>query len=224
MDRTTIVNAALELLNEVGLEGVTVRRLAADLGVQNPALYWHFPNKQALLDEMAQVLQARQDFGPPHPGESWQLWLTRRGRERRRILLSHRDGARLVAGTRPGPDLLLRFEAELAALVANGFTAAQALRAIGTLSRYVNGFVLDEQALPRRRAEPDEPADKQPVSDQPADVFQATPTLAAAIRDSGDSDETFEDGLRILIDGIAAGLKRRQDGTGQDPASAAPGP
>jgi AcrR family transcriptional regulator len=73
VNRKIIVNAALELLNESGLDGVTVRGLAARLGVQNPALYWHFPSKLALLDEMAQQLQSRQDFGPPfraNPGSN----------------------------------------------------------------------------------------------------------------------------------------------------------
>ena len=209
VDRKDIVTAALELMNEAGLDGVTVRRLAVRLGVQNPALYWHFPSKRALLDEMAQLLQSRQDFGPPRRGESWQKWLARRGRDRRRVLLSHRDGAQLVAGTRAGTDLIAKFEAELNALVESGFTPAQALRAIATLTRFVNGFVLDEQALQHRRTDNDEPASKRQTKVQTTDPFDATPTLAAAIRDSGDTDQSFEDGLLILIDGIAAGLTRR---------------
>jgi TetR/AcrR family transcriptional regulator, tetracycline repressor protein len=196
VDREEIVKAALELLDDEGLDGVTVRRLAARLGVKNPALYWHFPSKRALLDAMAQMLQSRQDFGPPREGESWQQWLTRRGRERRRILLSHPDGARLVAGTRAGPDLIARFEAELQSLVDRGFTPAQALSAIGTLTRYVNGFVLDEQAI----------ADTDPPAPAPADLFNNTPILAAAIRGSGDTDASFENGLRILVAGIAASV------------------
>ncbi|GIF47900.1 TetR family transcriptional regulator [Asanoa ferruginea] len=195
MDREEIVTSALELLDEAGLDGVTVRRLAARLGVQNPALYWHFRDKRALLDEMAQTLQSRQHFGPPRHGESWQDWFARRGRERRAILLSHRDGARLVAGTRPGPELIGKFEAELGSLVECGFTPAQALLAIGTLTRFVNGFVLEEQALQQRH-----------VDGSPTDLFEATPILAAAIRDSGDGDASFEHGLRIVVDGIAINL------------------
>ncbi|MEV4510876.1 TetR/AcrR family transcriptional regulator C-terminal domain-containing protein [Dactylosporangium sp. NPDC049525] len=195
MDREAIVSAALHLLNETGLDGLTVRRLAERLDVKNPALYWHFPSKRALLDEMAQMLQARQDFGPPREGESWQQWLTRRGRDRRQILLSHRDAARLVAGTRAGPALIEKFEAELNALVAAGFTPGQALHAIGTITRYVNGFVLDEQAMAEHAAEAPQP---------PAGAFRATPTLAAAIQEAGDNDAAFEEGLRVLVAGIAA--------------------
>ena len=45
-----IVQAALDLLDETGMDGLTVRALASRLGVQAPALYWHVPSKQALLD------------------------------------------------------------------------------------------------------------------------------------------------------------------------------
>src|SRR5260370_28603336 len=51
-----IVQAALTLLDEVGLEGLTMRRLATALKIQAPSLYWHFPNKQALLDGMADAI------------------------------------------------------------------------------------------------------------------------------------------------------------------------
>ena len=51
-----IVRAALTLLDEVGLEGLTMRRLATALKIQAPSLYWHFPNKQALLDGMADAI------------------------------------------------------------------------------------------------------------------------------------------------------------------------
>ena len=47
------MQAALDLLDEAGMDGLTVRALASRLGVQAPALYWHVPSKQALLDEMA---------------------------------------------------------------------------------------------------------------------------------------------------------------------------
>jgi len=57
MDRETIVAAALALLDEVGLDGLTTRRLAAELDVKSPALYWHFRNKQELVDEMARAIQ-----------------------------------------------------------------------------------------------------------------------------------------------------------------------
>ncbi|QFG27104.1 TetR/AcrR family transcriptional regulator C-terminal domain-containing protein [Actinomadura sp. WMMB 499] len=197
MDRTTIVGAALELLNEVGLDGLTTRRLAAKLDVRSPALYWHFRNKQELVDEMARTVQAGQNLGPPQDGEPWRDWLARRARERRRVLMSYRDGARLVAGTSAGPEIAIAFDRELASMVRQGFTPVRAMRAITALGAFVTGFVMEEQARETRTEQPDIPAGSAPE----------TPTLMAAIAEGGspDAPAAFEDGLTLLLDGIEAG-------------------
>lgn len=59
LDKKLVVDTALRLLNEVGLDGLTLRAIAKELNVQAPALYWHFKNKQALLDEMATEMYRR---------------------------------------------------------------------------------------------------------------------------------------------------------------------
>jgi len=103
LERHIVVEAALKLLNDVGMDGLTTRRLAQELGVQGPALYWHFENKQELIDAMAQAIMAKA-FVPLKPGEDWADWLARRARRARKAMLSYRDGARLLAGFRPrGP-------------------------------------------------------------------------------------------------------------------------
>ena len=53
LDRRQVAAAGLKLLNEAGLHGLTLRAIAKELDVKAPALYWHFKDKQALLDEMA---------------------------------------------------------------------------------------------------------------------------------------------------------------------------
>src|SRR5215469_10878771 len=97
LDRSTVVQATLELLKRVGLDGVTTRRLAAELGVKSPALYWHFQNKQDLLDAMADVFVREAGMGPPSSGETWQEWLARRVCAYRATLLAYPDSARIVA-------------------------------------------------------------------------------------------------------------------------------
>ncbi|WP_240973833.1 TetR/AcrR family transcriptional regulator C-terminal domain-containing protein [Nonomuraea composti] len=195
--RDTVVRAALELLDETGLEGLSVRRLAARLGVQNPALYWHFRNKQELLDEMARELLAH-DMGGPAEGEGWRAWLTRRAHRYRRTLLAHRDGARLVAVGNPGPEVARSFEAELRALTGLGFTPARGLHAITAISHYTLGFVLNEQAALDRRASG--------AGFDLAAFAAEHPLTVEGVRTGGapTSDEAFAHGLRLILDGIAA--------------------
>ncbi len=57
LDKGTVIAAALELLNEVGMDNLTTRKLAERLKVQQPALYWHFQNKRALLDALAEAIR-----------------------------------------------------------------------------------------------------------------------------------------------------------------------
>ncbi|MFI7128160.1 TetR/AcrR family transcriptional regulator C-terminal domain-containing protein [Nonomuraea sp. NPDC050153] len=197
--RDTVVRAALELLDEVGLDGLSVRRLAARLGVQNPALYWHFRNKQELLNEMAREL-LDPEMGGPGAGESWREWLARRAHRYRRTLLSHRDGARLVTGSDPGASVARAFEEELKTLVALGFTPGQGLHAIGSISHYTLGFVLNEQAQRERR----ERGETRELS-----AYADFPLTVAGVREGGapTSEEAFAHGLRLILDGVAASLR-----------------
>jgi TetR/AcrR family tetracycline transcriptional repressor len=211
LTREAVTRAALRLLDEVGLDGLTTRRLAAELGVQSPALYWHFRTKQDLLDDMAEAIVVAAGPGPPRDDESWPAWLIRRARAYRASLLAHRDGARLVASARRlSPATIAAFNEELAALLRFGFTPALALRAITALSNYVTGCVLREQAGRQQRAE-------EPRVDAAALAgltgAAASAPLLVAIRGGGapSGEEAFDFGLRALIDGTTAALDRNED-------------
>ncbi|AGL20532.1 TetR/AcrR family transcriptional regulator C-terminal domain-containing protein [Actinoplanes sp. N902-109] len=148
LTRAVLIQTGLRLLDEVGLDGLSVRRLATELGVQSPALYWHVKTKQDLLDGIANEIILRAGMGPPEPGEEWPDWLRRRSRAYRKSLLATRDGARVVSSAARSDETTRRFEAELAAMVERGFTPLLAFRTIMTLSSYITGHVLQEQQIP----------------------------------------------------------------------------
>ena len=128
LTREKVVRAALRLLDKVGLDGLTLRKLAADLRVQAPALYWHFKNKQELLDEMATCVLAKaiEEILPGQQGD-WPDWATHLGHGIRRTLLRHRDGAKMFSGTYlTNSALYAPIEAALRRLVEAGFTAREA--------------------------------------------------------------------------------------------------
>ncbi|MER5420806.1 TetR/AcrR family transcriptional regulator C-terminal domain-containing protein [Streptosporangium roseum] len=208
LSRHTLIETALRLVDQVGLDGLTVRRLATELGVKSPALYWHIRTKQELLDAMADAIILAAGMGPPREGQSWQDWLTRRAHAYRASLLAHRDGARLVANAAGlSPATIRLFDEELTALVGCGFTPVLALRTIGSCTSYINGFVLREQA--ERQESADEPSQR--LAAVTAMLERGTDaTLLLAIREGGGSlgDEAFDHGLRTLIDGTAAALQR----------------
>jgi AcrR family transcriptional regulator len=93
LNREQVLTAALDLLDEVGLDQLTMRRLTTALGVQNGATYWHFRSKQALLEAMADELLAGVVEGVTGP---WDVRVIDLARRLRRALLSrrHRDLSR----------------------------------------------------------------------------------------------------------------------------------
>jgi TetR/AcrR family tetracycline transcriptional repressor len=196
LDRETVLDAALRLIDEVGLDGLSLRRLAKELGVQAPALYWHFASKKDLLDHLAAATNERAgrgSSGRPEPGQSWDDWLAEGMRVRRRAMLAHRDGARLAAGNRPTPGSWPHIERTLSVLVEAGFDPQDAIRAIIVLGHYVSGFALDEQGDPERE-------DDAPPALDPGEF----PILAASGTAALDRDTLFEYGLQRMLDGMRA--------------------
>jgi TetR/AcrR family transcriptional regulator, tetracycline repressor protein len=150
-----VLQAAVELLDEVGLDALTTRRLAARLGVQAGALYRHYPSKRALLDAMVERLVAESGGGIPPEGE-WSDQLRQVALAMRAGMLAHRDGARLMATFRiPGEASVASFERLVALLGRAGATPRAAVVGVDTIVSFVNGFTLEEQA---RR--PDGPAER----------------------------------------------------------------
>ena len=143
--REPVVQAALKLLNAGGLEAVTLRAIAAELGVKAPTLYWRFKNKQDLVDEMATrvlVDWAESAKGRPTPA-SWQEWALHYGRDLRAMLLRYRDGARMVSGSRlTDTRLYASMERALARFQAHNIAPADAILCLGTIYSYAIGFTI----------------------------------------------------------------------------------
>src|ERR1700761_2433586 len=129
LTKAAIVQAALDLLDDVGMDGLTVRALAARLGVQAPALYWHVASKQALFDEMATQIwrQIGEAMAALPSGLPWRELMTTYAATVRAGLLGHRDGAKAFSGTTlTDPDVVRRQESTFKRLVSQGFTLPDA--------------------------------------------------------------------------------------------------
>ncbi len=198
-----VVRRAVELMAEAGLEALTLRRLATDLGVSAPTLYWHVRNKRQLLDLMAEALVSRAGRSPsPAPGQPWWEWLAERARGQWRALTSHRDAALVVAGNRPTEATLPEIEQVLASLVTVGFPPAEALRTILSISNYVIGCAVEHQAEAARDADPER-------DDRLLEQVEDLPNLHGALvaigrPDPSGGDDGFEHGLSLLIAGARA--------------------
>ena len=196
LDRHGIVNAALDLLDEDGIDALTLRALAARLGVQAPALYWHVRNKRELLDEMGTEIERRVFRRlAALPKDDWRTALSSYARSLRAEYLEHTDGARTFSGTRlTDPAVLRAQEPWLESWVATGHSVADAVNGAELVTAFVVGFVIEEQ---------ERTSDRYSLAERDAALGTGVPLVVEAGRSLfADPETRFTTQLDTLLDGI----------------------
>ena len=205
LTKTAIVQAALDLLDEAGMDGLTVRALASRLGVQAPALYWHVRSKQALLDEMAtQIWRQIGEVMAGLPADlPWREVMAIYAATVRKELLGHRDGAKAFSGTTlTDPDVVRRQEVTFSGLVRQGFTLPDAARGLLLLHDFTIGFCIEEQAASQAIASGDERYD---LGRRAELIGPDTAPLAVEAGSVifGDPDTRFAELVGLLLETVA---------------------
>lgn len=199
-----IIEAALRLLDKEGLNSLSLRKLASQLDMQAPGLYWHFKNKGTLIDYLAEAIlqEAFRDLQPREDSEPWQDWLTATMNRLRKAMLNHTDGARVVAGAHIYPAVTLGkiFEVSAESLQTAGFDLLATRSLMITAVTYTFGYVIEEQSSPS-------PDDLKGA--ELADFLENFPATAAAIKAAQKAhkteDDDFNAGLQLIIKGAANG-------------------
>jgi TetR/AcrR family tetracycline transcriptional repressor len=197
-----IARTGLRLLNDVGLDGLSMRVLAKELGVQAPTLYWHVKNKQELLDAIAALMSAEVADGLEAPArdETWQEWIAALARKMRHTMLKYRDGARVSAGAYTSDPAVSRVvELILRTLRDAGFPVELAARAFPVVLHYVVGFTIEEQARTGLAYEGGNPYNHS------LKIDWAWNPMAAEMTEElygSDTDTNFEYGLGIVLTGM----------------------
>jgi TetR/AcrR family tetracycline transcriptional repressor len=212
VNREILVRGALKLLNEVGLEQLTLRRLGIELKVQAAAMYWHFKSKEELIDEMATVVLAggAPNLVPVRKQSEWKAWVLAFGEGLRKTLLRYRDGARMVAGTRlTNTEFIKTAEVAGAQLVEAGFTLRQTVVLLSTIYNYTLSFVMEEQAvfpMPGERSEQYDirKRDEQLSGEALPLMRQAGPILFDRF------ERRYKEGLDLIVQGAAGQLRSRK--------------
>jgi TetR/AcrR family transcriptional regulator, tetracycline repressor protein len=212
LTKPVIVEEALGLLDEAGLDGLTTRALAARLGVAAPALYWHFASKQVLLDEMATTVWRR--VGAAMAGLPadlpWRDIMATYAETLRAALLGHRDGAKAFTGTTlTDPEVVRRQEHTFASLTRQGFTLPDAVRALLLVHDFTIGFCVEEQAVIQAVSSGDE---RYALGRRAELIGPQTAPLAveAGTVIFGDPDTRFAELTGILLDAVG---RMRRDGS-----------
>lgn len=193
LNRTEIVSTAIRIADEKGLAAVTLRGIAARLGVHVTSLYNHVPTKEAVFDEMIGALVAQAKL--PTEALQWQDWVRRFAAAMRTLAHKH-PGAFEAFHYAPaqGERAAAAFEAAFAAFRAGGFDTVSAYNAVKATSLAVLGLMLDDTARARRGAR------RSDVSKLSAERFPHVHEIARIVDDA----DTFSYLVEVLIDGLAA--------------------
>jgi AcrR family transcriptional regulator len=215
-----VVEAAIAVLDAEGLEAVTMRRVAQELGTGPASLYAHVSDKQELRELMLDRVAAEIRLPAEPDPARWREQLKEVAMEIRRVYTSHRDIAKVSMGLIPtGPNLLAIAESQLSLMIAAGVPPKIAGLAVDTLGMYIDADAIEDTfytATVKGDEDPWEHFHKYIA--QIRDYYKALPTdryphivsLVDDLTDEGGA-ERFEFGLDVLLRGIASYI---EDGGG----------
>jgi AcrR family transcriptional regulator len=202
LTRARVIEAALKVMDADGLEAVTMRRVAREVGVEAMSLYNHVKDKDDLLQGVCNRVMADFEF-PTEPGD-WADRCRAGARSWRRVLQAHPDVMRLFAETH-GPstsstESLKPTEFALRLLQEVGLSDRDTVQAFHAFGGYIQGFVMMEGGSIKGRAR----EEHLPSLDAANELLEAFPTLhkVSEYWADCDADEQFEFGLDLLIRGI----------------------
>jgi AcrR family transcriptional regulator len=226
LSRERIVRAALARADREGLESLTMRRLADDLGVRAMSLYYYVPNKDDLVGAMIDIVFG--EIGLPSTDGDWKAALRRRALSTREALRRHRWAVGLMESrTTPGPASLRVHDAVLGCLRQAGFSIELTIQAYSVQDAYIYGFALQEKNLPFEDAEGSAAVAEAQVQEytqlqderQLEALPEAFPYLAEVVaghvaKVGYDFRSAFEYGLDLILEA----LEQRRDAQGKAPA------
>src|ERR1700684_3814384 len=197
-----VLQAAVALADEAGLQAFSMRGLAQELGVVPMALYKHVANKEELLDGMVDIVFGEMES--PSGGEEWTSAMRRRAISARDALKRHSWAIGLMETRSPGPANLQNHNAVMGCPREAGFSFETAIHAYSVQDAYIYGFALQEKTLgfhtPRDAGEA---AQRRAQVIGALDEYPYLAEIATKLPESGyDNTVEFAWGLDLILDGL----------------------
>jgi AcrR family transcriptional regulator len=211
LSKELVLRTAVALADRHGIEWLSMRKLADELGAGAMSLYYYVPNKEVLIDGMVDIVFS--EIEPPSLELDWKTAMRRRAHSTRAALNRHRWAVGLMEGrANPGLASIQIREAILGCLRQAGFSVEMTIQAYSVQDAYIYGFALQEKGLPFESAEESTDVAKATLQDV-SDLAQSFPYLAEVVaghvaKVGYDFGESFEYGLDLILDTLD---KRRDE-------------
>ena len=203
LTRERVLQAAVMLADQGGIDALSMRKLGQALGVEAMALYYHFASKERVLDGIVDLVFGEIDV--PTIGADWKTAMRRRAISVRDALARHRWAIGLMESrTNPGPANLRHHDAVIGSLRAAGFEMAMAAHAYSLLDGYIYGFALTKMNLPFETTnEIAELAETMLEPFPPGEYPNLADFITEHVMKPGyDYADEFEYGLDVILDGL----------------------
>jgi AcrR family transcriptional regulator len=203
LSRERVLQAAVALADERGIESLTMRALGEELGVEAMSLYYYVANKDELLDGMVDLVYSEIELPSDEP--DWKTAIRRVQISAREALSRHRWAiTQMETRTRPGPANLRHHDSVIRTFRAAGFSIKQAIHAFSILDSYVSGFALQQLTMPFDTSKELAEAAESILAQFPAAEYpHLAETITEHVTKSGyDHADEFEVGLDLILDGI----------------------
>jgi AcrR family transcriptional regulator len=210
LSKERVLQAAVTLAARDGIESLTMRKLADELGAGAMSLYHYVSNKEELLDEMVDIVFGEIELPPT--SADWRTAMRRRALSTREVLNRHRWAVGLMESrANPGPTSVRVHDAVLGYLREGGFSIELTIQAYSVLDAYIYGFALQEKSVPFESADEAAAVATEQVRDFAA-LAAEFPYLAEVVAGhvahvGFDFTTAFEFGLDLILDA----LERRRD-------------
>ncbi len=197
-----MLSGALALADEIGIDDMTIRRLAEALDVKPMTIYHHVPNKEAIIDGMVDLVFSEID--QPDPELDWKAAIRPRCASARVVLARHRWAAPYMESrTSPGAATLSHHNAVIGCL-RRGMSIEMTAHAFAALDAYVYGFALQEATLPATGGEEIATLAGEMIEQFPLEEYPhlAEFTMQHVMQPGYDFTKEFDFGLDLILDGL----------------------
>lgn len=205
LSKERVLETAVAFADRHGLESLSMRKLADELGAGAMTLYHYVPNKDELLDGMVDIVFGEIEL--PATDVDWKTAMRRRALSTREALNRHRWAVGLMEGrTTHGPANLSLHNAVLGCLRAAGFSMELTVHAYSVQDAYIYGFALQERDMSPESAD-DFAAEAQRQMHDYRDVLADYPHLVEVVggyvaKSGYDYATEFVFGLDLILDGL----------------------
>jgi len=203
-----VLSTALGLADQIGINDLTIRRLAEALDVKPMTIYHHVPNKEAIIDGMVDLVFS--EIEQPDPELDWKTAIRRRCASARVVLARHRWAAPYMESrTSPGPATLAHHDAVLGCL-RREMSIEMTAHAYATLDAYVYGFALQEANLPATGGDEMAALASDIIGQFPLAEYPhlAEFTMQHVMQPGYDFMQEFDFGLDLILDGLIRAAQR----------------